>query len=109
MNKQKFKELEDFAKTLEVRARHAQMQVVQTNADLVDFTRILTALKESEKPVPDLKKSTNLYYTREEVMAMTRHSYSCMSKWAKTGFLVPTVIGGRCLYSKESVDAIIKK
>ena len=47
------------------------------------------------------------WMTRKEVMALLRRCDSTMTKWARRGYLVPSMVGGKHLYRKTDVMRIL--
>ena len=47
------------------------------------------------------------WMTRKEVMALLKRCDSTMTKWARRGYLVPSMVGGKHLYRKADVMRIL--
>ena len=53
------------------------------------------------------KPSQEEWMTRKEVMTLLRRCDSIMTKWARRGYLVPAMVGGKHLYLKADVMRIL--
>ena len=49
------------------------------------------------------------WMTRKEVMALLKRCDSTMTKWARRGYLVPSMVGGKHLYKKADVMRILNE
>ena len=49
------------------------------------------------------------WMTRKEVMTLLRRCDSTMTKWARRGYLVPSIVGGKHLYRKTDVMRILNE
>lgn len=81
-----------------------------THNDLLDFARqIVERTKQmSDAERAEIPASTkDAYCTRKEVMALLRRCDSTMTKWARSGYLVPVRIGGKFLYKKADVERVM--
>ena len=47
------------------------------------------------------------WMTRKEVMILLKRCDSTMTKWARRGYLVPSMVGGKHLYRKADVMHIL--
>ena len=47
------------------------------------------------------------WMTRKEVMALLKRCDSTMTKWARRGYLAPSMVGGKHLYRKADVMRIL--
>ena len=47
------------------------------------------------------------WMTRKEVMALLKRCESTMTKWARRGYLAPSMVGGKHLYRKADVMRIL--
>ena len=59
------------------------------------------ARRKAAEPSPDE------WMTRKEVMALLKRCDSTMTKWARRGYLVPSMVGGKHLYQKADVMRIL--
>ena len=48
-----------------------------------------------------------MWVTRKEVMTILKRCDSTMTKWARRGYLVPSMVGGKHLYRKADVMRIL--
>ena len=53
------------------------------------------------------EKHEEKFFTREEVAEMLRRDKSTISRWKKSGYLVPVEVGGVDLYSKKDIDKLL--
>ena len=81
-----------------------------THDDLLDFAReILDKTKEISmcQKTEIAYLTVDVHYTRKEVMALVKRCDSTMTKWARSGYLVPLRVGGKFLYRKADVERIL--
>ncbi len=53
------------------------------------------------------KSPAEEWMTRREVMSLLHRCDSTMTKWARRGYLVPSMVGGKHLYRKADVMRIL--
>ena len=62
-----------------------------------------------ENPIQEEHPHQQEYMTRKEVMTLLKRCDSTMTKWAKSGYLVPCCVGGKYLYRKSDVMKLVGK
>ena len=70
------------------------------DAVITKYQQIIARRKAAE-PSPEE------WMTRKEVMALLKRCDSTMTKWARRGYLVPSMVGGKHLYRKADVMRIL--
>ena len=60
------------------------------DAVITKYQQTIVRHKAAEKPLEE-------WMTRKEVMTLLRRCNSTMTKWARRGYLVPSMVGGKCL------------
>lgn len=70
------------------------------DAVITKYQQSIARRKATEKPQEE-------WMTRKEVMALLRRCDSTMTKWARRGYLVPAMVGGKHLYRKADVMRIL--
>ena len=82
--------------------------ILQIRADeLVDFANAIFNDFRSEHERIVLEKNKEYNYTREEVAKIFRRDKSTISRWKKSGYLVPVEVGGEDLYPKKLIDKML--
>ena len=70
------------------------------DAVITKYQQSIARHKAAEKPQEE-------WMTRKEVMTLLRRCDSTMTKWARRGYLVPSMVGGKHLYRKTDVMRIL--
>lgn len=70
------------------------------DAVITKYQQNIVRRKAAEKPHEE-------WMTRKEVMTLLRRCDSTMTKWARRGYLVPSMVGGKHLYRKADVMRIL--
>ena len=70
------------------------------DAVITKYQQNIVRRKAAEKPQEE-------WMTRKEVMTLLRRCDSTMTKWARRGYLVPSMVGGKHLYRKADVMRIL--
>ena len=70
------------------------------DAVITKYQQTIVRRKAAEKPQEE-------WMTRKEVMTLLRRCDSTMTKWARRGYLVPSMVGGKHLYRKADVMRIL--
>ena len=70
------------------------------DAVITKYQQTIVRHKAAEKPQEE-------WMTRKEVMALLKRCDSTMTKWARRGYLVPSMVGGKHLYRKADVMRIL--
>ena len=70
------------------------------DAVITKYQQTIVRHKAAEKPQEE-------WMTRKEVMTLLRRCDSTMTKWARRGYLVPSMVVGKHLYRKTDVMRIL--
>ena len=70
------------------------------DAVITKYQQNIVRRKAAEKPLEE-------WMTRKEVMTLLRRCDSTMTKWARRGYLVPSMVSGKHLYRKADVMRIL--
>ena len=68
---------------------------------------VITKYQQSITRRKAAEPSPEEWMTRKEVMALLKRCDSTMTKWARRGYLVPSMVGGKHLYRKADVMRIL--
>ena len=71
------------------------------DAVITKYQQTIARYRAAEKP------SQDEWMTRKDVRTLLRRCDSTMTKWARRGYLVPSMVGGKHLYRKADVMRIL--
>lgn len=63
--------------------------------------------KELEESIK--KESNEEYFTAAQVCKIFSVCRMTVQSWKNRGYLVPAMVGGKCLYKKSDIDALLNK
>ena len=85
----------------------ANITVAVSAADLREFAKSIVEETVSRLEESEVMKRNEVLITKAEAAKQVHRTISALSRWSKSGYLVPVIIGGRPMYKQSDVDKIV--
>ena len=80
-----------------------------TSDELMKFVEEISMKKLAMEREVEAEKKSVEYLTPDEVCKLLKTTRSSLTRWQKSGYLVPSKAGGKCFYSRARINALLNE